>query len=250
VVIPWREIETVFLDAGNTLVSIDFAWVAEELAARGVACRPDQLRRAEAGARPALSRRLAAGRSTEGRDSFAIYLAGILAGLAPSVDLSTHDADALVDELVPVLRVPGQTERLWSFVLPRVREGLGALRAAGLDLIVVSNSDGSVERGIAEQGLRDYFSAVVDSHFVGAEKPDPAIFEHALEVAGAAPERTLHVGDMYAADVVGARAAGLHALLLDPFDDWTDVDCACTEDLWTLSQEFAAAGRGSRGGGS
>lgn len=246
-VIPWQQIETVFLDAGNTLVSIDFAWVAAELSARGVVCGPEQVRRAEAAARPAISRRLAEGRSTEGRDSFALYLTAILAGLPAAAPLPGRATDALVDELVGVLRVPGQTPRLWSWVLPRVREGLTALRAAGLDLIVVSNSDGSVERGITEQGLREYFSAVVDSHVVGAEKPDPAIFHHALELAGAAPERTLHVGDMYSADVVGARAAGVHALLLDPFDDWTGVDCACTEDLWTLSQEFAVAGRGSGG---
>jgi putative hydrolase of the HAD superfamily len=47
------------------------------------------------------------------------------------------------------------------------------------------------------------------------EKPDPRLFQHALEASGAQASRTVHVGDLYHVDVVGARAAGLHAILLD-----------------------------------
>ena len=62
---------------------------------------------------------------------------------------------------------------------------------------------------------------VIDSALVGYEKPDPRIFAAALERTGADPDRTLHIGDLYHADVVGARTAGIHALLLDPYGDWT-----------------------------
>ena len=88
-------------------------------------------------------------------------------------------------------------------------------------------------------GSGSTFTAVIDSALVGHEKPDPRIFTCALERSGASPERTLHVGDLYHADVLGARAAGIHALLLDPFDDWSVDDCERLPDLWAVSDRFA-----------
>jgi putative hydrolase of the HAD superfamily len=105
----------------------------------------------------------------------------------------------------------------------------------------VSNADGTVERGLTRAGLRGLLDDVVDSHVVGFEKPDPRIFAHALERSGAAPGTTLHVGDLYAADVVGARAAGLHALLLDPHGDWPPVDCARLPDVAALAHAIRSA---------
>ena len=55
------------------------------------------------------------------------------------------------------------------------------------------------------------------------------------------PERTLHVGDMYDADVTGAQAAGIHAVLLDPYDDWQDVACTRLPDLTHLQQVICSA---------
>ena len=110
------------------------------------------------------------------------------------------------------------------------------MQAGGLQLAVVSNSDGSVEQSLVASGLRDYFAAVLDSHIVGHEKPDPRIFEKALEICDADPARTVHVGDLYAADVVGARAAGVHAVLLDPFGDWKNVDCVTLPDIAILGE--------------
>jgi putative hydrolase of the HAD superfamily len=58
---------------------------------------------------------------------------------------------------------------------------------------------------------------IVDSSVVGVEKPDPRIFTIALERLAEEPERAAYVGDFPDVDVVGARAAGLVAILLDPF---------------------------------
>jgi len=229
-VIPWGEIEAVFLDAGNTLVSIDFDRVSGELAALGLGCAPMAVRRAEAAARPAVSR-FVAERSTEGTDTFHFYLRAILRSLEPIASAGAPALEEAASHLAVRLRFPGESHRLWRFVLPGVPEALGDLREMGLRLLVVSNSDGSIERGLAELGLRPYFTAVVDSAVVGFEKPDPRIFEHALERAGVLGARALHVGDLYHADVTGARAAGVNALLLDPFDDWGDVDCERARDL-------------------
>jgi FMN phosphatase YigB (HAD superfamily) len=60
---------------------------------------------------------------------------------------------------------------------------------------------------------------------VGVAKPDPAIFRLALEAMGVDPQHALHIGDTPAADVEGARAAGMHAVLVDPFDHHTELDC-------------------------
>ncbi len=239
----YRELETLFLDVGNTLISMDFTWIRAELARRGVECEVEALRRAEAAARPVVSTAVARLASTEGTDVFALYLRASLERLETAQPLSDGRLEELVEELVPVLGAPGMTERLWSAVLPGVREALTSLRDLGLRMVVVSNSDGTVEHALTEHGLRPYFEAVLDSHVVGFEKPDPRIFQHALEISGSRPERTLHVGDMYHADVAGARSAGIDALLLDPYDVWTDVDCARAPNVAAVSREIVAAKR-------
>lgn len=143
--------------------------------------------------------------------------------------------DRILREIMPVLRAPGQTQRLWSSVLPGVRDALERLTDKNYRLIVVSNSDGTVEESLIKTGLRSYFETVVDSYWAGFEKPDPRLFQYALDIAGAIPEETIHIGDMYDVDITGARSAGIHAVLIDPFNDWEHVDCIRFPDLlgWT-----------------
>ncbi len=237
--LPLREIETVFLDVENTLISIDFAWVQRELDALGAPVELDALRRAEAAAWPEVSAWVASAAKTEGEGAFHSYLRALLRHL-PSPP-PPHEVERLASSLEPILRIPGEADRLWCEVLRGVPEALLAMRRLGLSLVVVSNADGTVERSLRKRGLRERFDHVIDSHVVGFQKPDPRIFGVALERAGAAPETTLHVGDLYAADVVGARAAGCHALLLDPYDDWNGVDCAVLPDLPALAHAFEQA---------
>ena len=235
--LPWHEIDTVFLDAGNTLVSMDVVLLCEVVASHGIACTPDTLTRAEAAARPALSRFLA-GSSTDWPDTFTFYVRSILEALGGAAAAARG---MLAPRLASEIRRSVGTQRLWSHVLPGVPDALRELRAAGVTLAVVSNSDGTVEQGLIATGLRPYLHHVVDSAIVGVEKPDPRIFQHALEAVGARAERTLHVGDLYAVDVVGARAAGLHALLLDPYGDWGDADCERAPDVAAVARRLLAA---------
>lgn len=238
--IPYAQLETIFFDAGNTLVSFDLTLVQAELAARGLTADIDRLRRAEAAARPIVSAALTAEHSTEATSTFELYLREMLrrAHLLPPPD--SAGLSALAHELVLALDAIGRV-RLWSSVLPRVPETLTALRARGLQLAVVSNSDGTIEQLLTEQALRPFFTCVVDSHVIGHHKPDPRIFQHALRMTDAAPDTTLHVGDLYDSDIVGARAAGVHALLLDPFGDWPDVDCERAPDIAALLDRLPAA---------
>ena len=246
--IPFAQIETVFFDVGNTLVSIDFDWVSEELSLRGLQASPSAIRRAEAAARPRVSAGIANRDDKETLETFTFYFGLVLRQLEAARALGDSGVDSLARELTPVLRAPGRTQRLWSWLIPGVPDALRGLQQAGLRLAVVSNSDGSAEASLVASGLRDHFHAVMDSHLVGHEKPDRRIFEKALEQCGADPARTLHVGDLYAADVVGARAAGIHPVLLDPFDDWGDVDCVRVPDVGVLCARLLSA-RGVRTGG-
>jgi putative hydrolase of the HAD superfamily len=141
---------------------------------------------------------------------------------------------------VPAERMPevrnclGELHRerhLWCSVKERTREALGRLRAAGLRLGIVSNSDGRVEEALAASGMRDLFDVVIDSGLVGVEKPDPAIFRAALDALGIGPEEALYVGDLYEVDVVGARAAGIEAVLLAPSSPGPGRPCSTAESI-------------------
>ena len=240
-VIPYGQIATLFLDAGNTLICIDFDWVAAELEARGLPVSAAAVCRAEAAARVQTSEVLSRGSTSEGLDPFQAMLAGILSQLDAVAGRGGNLAAKLAAELGPVLLTPGRSDLLWRTVIPGVPEALASLRESGLDLVVVSNSDGTVEQNLKDRGLAPYLSHIVDSAVVGIEKPDPRIFEYALAASGARRESTVHVGDIYAADVEGARAAGLDAILLDPFGDWENVHCRKAVDLGELARRIQQA---------
>ncbi len=104
--------------------------------------------------------------------------------------------------------------RAWR-VFPEVVDALRALRARGLRLAVVSNFDHRLEALLAGLGLAPFLDGVVLSARAGVAKPAPAIFRMALAGLGVPPVAALHCGDGVAADVEGARAAGLRAALLD-----------------------------------
>jgi putative hydrolase of the HAD superfamily len=82
---------------------------------------------------------------------------------------------------------------------------------------VVSNSEGALEALLGELRVLGAFDLIVDSGLVGVEKPDPRIFRFALDRFAVPPERAVHIGDTYATDVIGARAAGLRVALIDPY---------------------------------
>jgi HAD superfamily hydrolase (TIGR01549 family) len=81
-------------------------------------------------------------------------------------------------------------------------------------LVIVSNWDCSLPDWLGHTGLLELVDRVVTSADVGAAKPDPAMFERALEVAGSSAEDSVHVGDSLDNDVRGAGAAGIRAVLV------------------------------------
>ena len=232
--IPYGEIQTLSLDVGNTLISIDFPLISSELLSRGLKVNPEALRRAEAAGRPAFSSRM--GQTAGQVDySFRSYIQEVLSRVDFPESPGKEEIGSLAADLADTLQTEGQANRIWRWVLPGVPEALESFRTLGIHLVALSNSDGTAELSLKAAGLRKYFSTVIDSAIVGYEKPDPRIFEHALSASGARKENTLHVGDLYHTDVEGARNAGLYGLLLDPFGDWELEDCESLPDLWSLA---------------
>ncbi|MGE5675918.1 MAG: HAD family hydrolase [Mycobacterium leprae] len=106
----------------------------------------------------------------------------------------------------------------WGLVDPEAEPLLAELRSRGYRLAVVSNWDGRLVDRMRPTGLSGYFDAMLDSAVVRSIKPDPRIFQIACAATGVLPEEALHVGDSPGADVAGALAAGVHPVLLDSLD--------------------------------
>ena len=83
---------------------------------------------------------------------------------------------------------------------------------------------------------------IVDSQVVGVEKPDPRIFDFALPYfAEFVPERIAYVGDSVAMDIVSSRAARLHPILVDPYNDHDGADFERINSVLVLADELAGA---------
>jgi putative hydrolase of the HAD superfamily len=95
--------------------------------------------------------------------------------------------------------------------------GLERLRGRGLTLGLLSNLPQAGQELARALGLSPYLDFVLTSQEAGAEKPHPLIFQKALERAAVAPAEAVHVGDQYSADVLGARGAGIRAVLMDRY---------------------------------
>jgi putative hydrolase of the HAD superfamily len=118
---------------------------------------------------------------------------------------------------------------LWRTPIESSRRALQALRNAAVPIGVISNASGQIASTLRRTTMCQVgdgdgvpVSCVIDSHDVGVEKPEPGIFAFGLDALGLAAHEVGYVGDSVVIDVMGARAAGLRPILLDPFDDWRD----------------------------
>ncbi|MDX2031314.1 MAG: HAD-IA family hydrolase [Blastocatellia bacterium] len=107
-----------------------------------------------------------------------------------------------------------RTTEAW-YVFDDVIPTLTSLRERGVRMAVISNFDSRLDDLLRAFGLDSYFDAVHLSTRLGAEKPDPAIFRAALRHHGIEPAQALHIGDRVEADIAGAEACGIRALLID-----------------------------------
>lgn len=97
---------------------------------------------------------------------------------------------------------------------PDAAPALRELRSGGVTVVAASNWDCSLPDFLRTAGLWDLLDGAATSAAAGAAKPDPAVFQEALAIAGVEPEQALHVGDSPENDLAGARAAGVRGVLL------------------------------------
>jgi putative hydrolase of the HAD superfamily len=152
--------------------------------------------------------------------------------------VSPDEVDAAMDVLLDEFACGD----VWTRVIPGSREALHQIHALGVQLAIVSNADGTVEEQLRDDAICQVgpgpgvpVEVVLDSAVVGISKPDPAIFRLALDAVGVAPADAIHVGDTPAADVEGARAAGVTPILVDPYGLHSNVDCLRVRSLADLA---------------
>ena len=159
-------------------------------------------------------------------DSFWLKYDGFVFGeLGLGTDLAGlhKELSSAFDDIIP--KVDSWVE------YPETTRILEGLRGRDFALGVISNATSLTKRVLDNLGLTRYFDFVVVSEEVGFRKPAAEIFQIAAKRAKASPNRSLHVGDKYSVDVVGARRAGMNAILVDRAGVYDDLDCVSARSL-------------------
>ena len=211
-------VRAALFDGGNTILELDYPWLSGLAGSLGTLATAEDI--GMAGARLLRHNSLRYGKTPAPADAGAVLRSSFQA-IGEAVGLA---ADAAREFARAVEREDQRDPRgLWRCPSRGAARTLAALRERGLRLGVISNSDGHVEKHLVLAGLRDWFDIVIDSSVVGVEKPDPRIFGLALQQLQIPAGDAIYVGDLLDIDVVGARGAGLEALLYDRFDAYPDV---------------------------
>ena len=118
----------------------------------------------------------------------------------------------------------GLAQQVWKMAMSVPKEfvpfddvipALAGLQSEGYRMGILSNLRRDMNSLCQRLGLTPYLDFCINSAEAGAEKPHAPIFLAAMERASTGPEETVHVGDQYGSDVLGARAVGMHAVLID-----------------------------------
>lgn len=224
-------IRAVFFDAGNTLLlphpSVEEVCL-EVLASHGLRADPEAIRRGLELADRYYEDRYWQDDTFWASEEEAAAMWGEMyalamreAGIEPSRELGRE----LYEEF-------GKGDR-WA-LYPDVMPTMERLHGMGMRMGIVSNWDVRLPGLCHHLGLSRYLEFVISSANLGRIKPEASIFRAALGRVGVEPGEAVHVGDHYYADVLGARAAGLHPVLLDRSGRARKTDCPVIRSLSEL----------------
>ncbi|HVX97864.1 MAG TPA: HAD family hydrolase [Polyangia bacterium] len=205
----------ILVDVGFTLTFWDGARIAAHAAAAGVRVEPAAIERAEMLIRTET-------REIEGQplrthdDGGKRYLDRVFARALRLAGAAADDAT--IERAAAYIHEQHLRRNVWRRVGAGNPAALERLRAAGFRLAIVSNSEGTIDAMLTEVGLKPYFETIIDSAIVGSVKPDPRIFQIALERLDVPPSDAVMIGDLPTADVFGPRVLGIRAALVDPHD--------------------------------
>ncbi|MEO8430745.1 MAG: HAD family hydrolase [Acidobacteriota bacterium] len=218
----------ILFDAGGTLIHLDGSRICR---AAGLDAAAAGFARAEAAAGRALRAWMAENPQATDAERVPRFLDAILLALGlEDPDRRRDAARAVAAEHVRA--------NVWSRAGEGAIETLRELSRRGFRIGVVSNADGRVRALLDAAGFSAFLEVVVDSAEAGFEKPDPRIFHAATGALGLLPADCVYVGDIYEIDVVGARRAGMRAILIGTGE--ADGDVERIASLAELLEKFPA----------
>lgn len=146
--------------------------------------------------------------------------------------LERAGVQATVEDVQRLLDAFGEVYKPESILTPGARETLERLREGDWIIGLLSNRREPYHDELERLGIAHFFDFAMAAGEVGIWKPEPGVFLAALERAGnVPPEAGLYIGDNYYADVKGARAAGMHVILVDSRGIFEDADCPRVHEL-------------------
>jgi putative hydrolase of the HAD superfamily len=204
------KVSALLFDFGGTLAFLDFEVLAAEFSRPYRKLDALKLEHAEYAGRAAIDRQLMSEKSREPNAAYEdFFSAWMEAAGIPREEFA---------DIAARFRVMHAEACMWRIVRDGTHSALERLKAAGLKLAIVSNADGRVAGDAKRLGLAKFFDVIIDSQVVGVEKPNPKIFQLALDALNVAPAEAMYAGDIYAIDMLGARAAGIAGKLIDQHD--------------------------------
>jgi putative hydrolase of the HAD superfamily len=212
-----QRVQVVFFDMGDTLTTILPSWEAlyvRVCAARGILLDEQAVAAASAAVFGALDTdesRLTFENTEEADQRYYREINGAILQQAGA---------PMNDELLRILAtLQREFENPAHFHLfPDAIPTFEMLRASGYRLGIISNWSWNLPDLCDGLGIAPWFEHIVTSARVGASKPHHAIYEYALSWFGVRPEEAVQIGDNLFADVQGARAHGMHGILVDRRD--------------------------------
>jgi HAD superfamily hydrolase (TIGR01509 family) len=203
-------VRVIFFDVGNTLLFPNRERIHAPLAARGLVPDVEHLRDLECrtknhfdGLMTGTIKKADTKDGTTDHGFWWMFYTQLLS------EIGLED-EAVRDQLVAAIRISAN----WDTIRPGTAAHLDEI-GRRYRIAVISNADGKIEGVLNKFDIGRCFDTITDSGLVGYEKPHPEIFRQALMSMNAAPEESLYVGDVYSVDYLGAKGAGMQALLMD-----------------------------------
>jgi putative hydrolase of the HAD superfamily len=119
----------------------------------------------------------------------------------------------------------------YNHLFPYTTEILDYLRP-NYRLHIITNGFQEIQhKKLHSSKIHNYFDHVINSEMAGVKKPDPLIFRLALEKAKVLPQKSMMIGDSLEADILGAKAVGLHTLHFNANNEPKHEYCHMINDL-------------------
>lgn len=223
-------ISAVFFDLGGTLLVLRRNLILSSiLVAEGYAVTAEEVRNSYAVVEPRWLQEYS-GRSAKAAEAIKAY-DRLNALVIEHLGLTKNSDESTKLSMLARERWDQVSSTVPLQLYPDVEPVLSRLRALKITTALVSNAPADTVETVEALGLSRYLGHIIISGVVGCSKPNPEIFRIALARAAVTPEQTIHVGDVYAADVVGARNAGIRGILLDRGGISDATDCLVVRGL-------------------